>query len=365
MYCTSCGVQARSGSNFCSVCGVPLDAQRNGTDASRANQSPEFSARLFGSLTAKLRHFWSSIKAISLGLYGRRAGFLGRAKRTFTDMNLVTRMLLIGIPSLVLAVILSPVLAVVCALAAVVGLAVLGFRIKGRKPKTRWGVTTGIALTLTILFTGISSYVYGFGVSDSPRPDSLVSERPAVETECGIYGCPDENGEYFDTPVVETSGIDDLLLLYPEFEAIIEDWDSSGTDMPLFLPTYVPFDISRVEVLSYDGATNQYYIWGDTELIRLVPIGPPMLPSEYFSFEEVDIDGQSYRYTEQTSFGSNATSPDYGVYPLGLWLYTEGGEERMYAIELNTVMNPLPYEEFQAVVYGLDRIDPSEYNGVT
>ena len=85
----------------------------------------------------------------------------------------------------------------------------------------------------------------------------------------------------------------------PELEKIVTDWRSSGTESPLFLPTYLPFPVAEVESRSSGAGQQEYYLWSDDTIevsnyVRMILLGPATAPSSYFSQGTVTIDGRDY-----------------------------------------------------------------------
>jgi hypothetical protein len=151
----------------------------------------------------------------------------------------------------------------------------------------------------------------------------------------------------------------------PELEGMVADWRSSGTEAPLFVPTYLPFPVEKVEADPFGTGQQEYYLWSDgtaaySDHLRIVLLGPASAPSSQFAQGTVTIDGRDYPYTEdQSLIGGQELSP--GHYAVLLWADTESGEEYMFQVEMNTeFQNPLPYEEFVEVIHSMVRIDPSD-----
>lgn len=150
----------------------------------------------------------------------------------------------------------------------------------------------------------------------------------------------------------------------PAFDEMVDGWLSSGTDIPLLLPTYVPFAVDGVGFDPFDTGTNNYYVWSDTENqaadhLRVEILSATEMPAEYMARDAVTIDGEEYPYTEDTSWVTGTEAPE-GQYTVALWVDSEDGEEYIYYVELNHYSAPLPYEEFVETVTAMEKLDPSD-----
>ncbi len=112
---------------------------------------------------------------------------LRRFVRWFATLPGVAKVLL-GIAALfalMLSVALSPLIAVVAMLTLAVSVFALIFRGARRRPLRSWGIVAITSLVLVVVFSGISSAIYGGGQSEqasNPEPSKSASSRPIPAT---------------------------------------------------------------------------------------------------------------------------------------------------------------------------------------
>lgn len=211
----------------------------------------------------------------------------------------------------------------------------------------------GVVVVL-VLLTGVAALVGG----------RLGGEHQAAGREGADSGSAGEGAAYDNAQ--EDGGTQEdpaYANVDPAFEEIIDAWSSSGTDVPLLLPTYTPFPVDGVSVDPFGSGTQNYYVWSDASnqlanAIR-VEILPAQAPAEYMAQDTIPIDGEEYPYTEDTSL-ITGTEPQEGQYTVLLWVTSEGGEEYWYYVEMNTMLSPLPPEEFAEMVSSMERLNPSD-----
>ena len=123
---------------------------------------------------------------------------MGNVFRRIAALPLVAKVLLaiVALVSLGLIVALSPLVVIVALLALLVALFALFIRILRRRPLRRWGLVALASLLLVIVFSGISSALYGGGVAEQASssqeptekavepasPEATAAEEPAEET---------------------------------------------------------------------------------------------------------------------------------------------------------------------------------------
>lgn len=214
-------------------------------------------------------------------------------------------------------------------------------------------VVVGVVVVL-LLLTGIVALVGGRsgGDRDTAAGDGVGAGSVGGEAADGSSPSP------ADSQYDSSSGDVD-----PEFEEIIDAWSSSGTNVPLLLPTYTPFAIDGVNADPFGTDGQNYYVWSDASnqlanAIR-VEILDAAIPAEDMAQHTISIDGQEYPYTEDASM-ITGTEPQEGQYTVLLWVSSEDGEEYWYYVEMNTMLSPLPYEEFAKTIGSMKRLDPSD-----
>jgi hypothetical protein len=361
-YCARCGEQVRPGNAFCVFCGAPLYP---GSEEPGSVDSGPAPSEGWGSFTGDLRAR-SRRAADRLGeaFSGFRAEDLwhltGRALRWFRNLPGILKLVLVGAAVLVLAVLLSPLSVLVCALLLGVSIIALIGRVAQRGSVKGWGAVAVASLVLMFVFGVISDSLYGTAFVGLPDPTAskgdVPQDRPVPSTEPSGGGTspPSSVGSGNGSGYVST----DLHM-----EEIVTDWRSSGTESPLFVPTYVPFPVEEVGVDPFGTGLQEYYLWSEgadqfSNHIRMILLGPATAPSS-FAQDTINIDGRDYPYTENPVEGEERSPGNYVVL---LWVDTEGGNEYMYQIEMNTAAQGplLPPEEFAAVVTSMKRIDPSD-----
>jgi hypothetical protein len=365
-YCTNCGAQVRPGTAFCVSCGASLTPGAQEVGPTNPGPTPSEGSSLFDTLLVQLRRAVNRLREILSGVDANDLRRLpGRILGWFRDLPSVLTLVLVGSIVVILAVLLSPLAALISALVFGVSVIALIVRVAQRGSVKGWGTVAVASLVLMFAFGGISGALYGTGFVGSSAPDTgdaneVVGGGPAEGVDDGPAYTASPEGAAQDGTVYGS--------MDPELEKIIDDWHSSGTESPLFLPTHVPFPVAEVEVHPSAAGQQDYFIWSDSTIgfssfLRMVLIGPATAPSSYFSQGTIEIDGRYYPYAEDESVtGDMDREP--GHYVVLLWVDTEQGEEYMYQVEMNTAaylsQNPLPIEEFVKVVTSMERLDPSD-----
>lgn len=199
-YCTNCGAQVRTSNAFCVSCGASLSS---GAESSGAADPDPTASRGASSLIDDAKAWFGETK--------RRLGeaFSGvnwrvlreipdNALRWFEDLPFIVRAALAGVVLLVILTLLSPLVALLAVLAFAVCFVILIVQAARRRAFGKWAVAMGSSLVLMFVFAGVSGVIYDTnfigGNEMAGRGEGEYS------TECGIWGCPDESGEYTDGP---------------------------------------------------------------------------------------------------------------------------------------------------------------------
>jgi zinc-ribbon domain len=358
----NCGAEIRPGNAFCVSCGAPVSSGFE--ESGSVNSGPATSEGLgsfAGDLRAKLRRAADRLGGAFSGFRAEDLRHLtGRAPRWFRNLPGILKLVLVGAVVLVLAVLLSPLSVLICALVFGVSLIALIVRVAQRGSIRGWGIIAVASLVLMLVSGGISDSLYGTAFVG--RPDSTASKGDVPQD--GPVPSTERSGDGTSPPSSVGSGNGSKYVSTdPDMEEMVADWRSSGTESPLFVPTYMPFPVEEVGVNPFGTGLQEYYLWSEgtdrfSNHLRMVLLGPATAPSS-FAQGTVNIDGRDYPYTENPVEGEELSPGNYVVL---LWVDTEGGEEYMYQVEMNTAAQGplLPPEEFTAVVASMDRIDPSD-----
>jgi hypothetical protein len=361
-YCGNCGAQVRSGTAFCVSCGAPVSPGSEEPGSVNSGPAPSEGLGSFADdLRARLRGAADRLGRVLSGFGAEDLRHLIEgALRWFRGVPGVFKLVLLGLVMLVLLVFLSPLAVLISALVLGASIIALIVRVAQRGSIRGWGIIAVASLVLMLVSGGISDSLYGTAFVG--RPDSTASKGDVPQD--GPVPSTERSGDGTSPPSSVGSGNGSKYVSTdPDMEEMVTNWRSSGTESPLFVPTYVPFPVEEVGVDPFGTGLQEYYLWSEgtdrfSNHLRMVLLGPATAPSS-FAQGTVNIDGRDYPYTENPVEGEERSPGNYVVL---LWVDTEGGEEYMYQVEMNTAAQGplLPPEEFAAVVASMDRIDPAD-----
>jgi hypothetical protein len=189
-FCTNCGAQIRSGNAFCVSCGTPVTAE-----SGEPGPSPSSS-----DLRGRLRSFLDDLRrSLRQSADGLRNTFPGpntdvirrlprRAVEWFRDLSSIPKLVLVGLVSLALLVLLSPLAVLVSALVLGVSIIALIVRVAQRGSVKGWAITAVVSLAFAFAFVGISDVLYGGSFVAGGDPGrSRANDGP-------VYGASSEEG---------------------------------------------------------------------------------------------------------------------------------------------------------------------------
>lgn len=209
-YCRNCGTEIRPGMTFCVSCGAPVTPVAGGPGPS----SPGFD--LPGRMRSFLGDLRRSLRQSRDGLSGTFSGFgtdgikriPRRALNWFRDLSGVPKLVLVGLVSLVLLVVLSPVAMVVAVLLFGVSIIALMVRMAQKGSLRNWGMVAVGSVVLVFVFGGISGALYGVGFGGGSDVDYEV-----ISEDVG----PDGDGNYYNV-VSSSNDLESLNLVAQEIQ---------------------------------------------------------------------------------------------------------------------------------------------------
>lgn len=173
LYCTSCGARVRPGTAFCVSCGASLTPGAQEFGPTNPGPTPPERPSPFDNLLAQLRRAVNRLREVFSGVGADDLRRLpGRALGWFRDRPSVPKLVLVGAVVLVLAVLLSPLAVLICALVFGVSIIALIIRVAQRRSVREWGIVAVASVTLMFAFDDISDALYGVGFVGASRQDS-------------------------------------------------------------------------------------------------------------------------------------------------------------------------------------------------
>jgi hypothetical protein len=159
-YCTHCGAEIRLGNAFCVSCGASLRLADTGPKPSgRSGRPASDSGRVLRYATDGIRETFSRLRAENL------RSVPSRARRWFGGLPIAVKATLAVLVLLALFTVLSPLGAVVAAVVFAVSMIALIIRVAQRRSVMGWGTTAVASLALALAFSGVSSVLYGGGLT--------------------------------------------------------------------------------------------------------------------------------------------------------------------------------------------------------
>ncbi len=350
-YCRSCGAQTRPGDAFCTSCGQRFGPEPGASERVPPGNPTGQAVPTGEALGEKIRNLVGSLEGLWASHGGTLRGVPRSTVRWFRGLPGVAKLAILGLVGLGLLIVLSPV--ALLAVALVFGASLIGLIVRSgqRAPLWGWGIIAAASFVLVIALAGVSGAPYGTGSSPRSGQDASSASTPVNDEPNDGTGEESAYDSQYDRPLA--GEID------PAFDEFIDGWRSMDSEVPLLVPTYVPFPIDAVEVDPSGTGANVYYVWSDEDYpadthLR-VDVQSSPVPSEYMAQGTVLMGGEEVSYSEDTGM-----QPQEGVHDIFLWVPADGGTEYMYYIELNSIADPLPYEEFVTTIAMMEKMYPSE-----
>lgn len=275
-----------------------------------------------------------------------------RAMRRFEELPTTPRVLLAGLIVLVLLVLLSPLVLFMALLLFGVSAIALIVQACQRRSLGRWPVVAVASLVLALVFGGISNALYGIG------PLGDIGAKGSGVKAGDERGAASAYGE-----------------VAPELREVAERWHSSSQELPLLLPSRLPFRFTEVE------PDNEGLVVGSGTGYQIKAPGSKCAPNADLycanglslvvgergrtspppGLSTVEIDGRTYYYDDSEIKGSAKMT---GQYPLVLWVQSQEAEGGFFPYEVSLTyrtetLEVIPLEEFMNMVKSMKRIDPS------
>lgn len=212
-FCTNCGNQIRSETQFCVSCGASLAPNQEPTESRSIPSGPSPSERL-GSIADSLKESIQRLKARFSAASSSPSGNTWRGTPSrflswFRDIPIGAKFALagfLGILGLIILALLSPVVRVVAIIALIVSVAILIIRGVQRKSIREWGVIAVASLVLIPIFGGVSEFIY----DSNSQPETVVGGSNPEPQYADTEALTEEEKDYLKLTASVRSRSDEL-----------------------------------------------------------------------------------------------------------------------------------------------------------